>query len=197
MLDAGDHEIDEGLRGIDDAVGVGDLDAKALEESLIDGVQELLLLVEIGDGGGGVFDGEVEGIELGEIVAAEGAGGEGLDDLLDLLGDDVALHEIGDVEDVAKDALGQEMLDEHLLDGVVGEVGVQRAAAEGAEVLKGGDEFRVGVALGVDEFLTSWYRPGRPENVPGRSPSPNAAGRPKQIAHVADPPPATSRWSPG
>ena len=32
------HEIDDGLGGVDDAVGVGHLDGKALEEALIDGV---------------------------------------------------------------------------------------------------------------------------------------------------------------
>jgi hypothetical protein len=34
------HEIDDGLRRVDDAVGIGHLDAEALEELLIDGVEE-------------------------------------------------------------------------------------------------------------------------------------------------------------
>ena len=40
------------------------------------------------------------------------------------MGDDVALHKVGVVEDAAEDALGEQVLDEHLLDGRVGDVGV-------------------------------------------------------------------------
>jgi hypothetical protein len=38
-----DHEVDDGLRSVDDAVGVGELGAEALEELLVDGVEEVLL----------------------------------------------------------------------------------------------------------------------------------------------------------
>ena len=58
------HEIDDGLGGVDDAVGVGHLDGKALEEALVDGVQEALLLGVVLDGGGGGFDGVVEAVQL-------------------------------------------------------------------------------------------------------------------------------------
>ena len=53
--DAADHEVDDGLGRVDDAVGVGDLDGKALEELLVDGVEEVLLLGKIADGGGGAL----------------------------------------------------------------------------------------------------------------------------------------------
>ena len=43
LLDAADHEVDDGLRGVDDAVGVGLLRVEALEEFLVDGVEEVLL----------------------------------------------------------------------------------------------------------------------------------------------------------
>ena len=66
----------------------------------------------------------------------ECAAGQGGDDLLDFGGDDVAAGEVGVVEDLAEDALGEEVLDEHLLDGVVGEVGIDGLAAEGVEVLE-------------------------------------------------------------
>ena len=57
LLDARTHEIDDGLRRVDDAVRVGELDRVALEEPLVDRVQEVLLLVEIIDAVGGVLDG--------------------------------------------------------------------------------------------------------------------------------------------
>ena len=139
VLHAGDHEIDERLRRVDDAVRVGHLDAEALEEPLVDGVEEPLLLGEVLDRVGGLFDGDVEVVELAEeLVAAEGTEGQRLDDLLDLGGDDVALHEVADVEDLAEDALGEEVLDEHLLDGGVGEVRIERLTAEGEEVVEDG-----------------------------------------------------------
>ena len=59
------HEVDDGLGGVDDAVGVGHLDGKALEEPLIDGIEEALLLGVIVDGGGGGFDGVIEAVQLG------------------------------------------------------------------------------------------------------------------------------------
>ena len=62
-LHRSDHEVHDGLRRIDDAVGVGHLDAEALEELLVDGVQEALLLGEVVDGGGGGLDGAVEAVE--------------------------------------------------------------------------------------------------------------------------------------
>ena len=73
VLHRAHHEIDDGLRGVDDAVGVGHLDGKALEELLVDGVEEALLLGEVVDGGGGGFDGAVEAVQLlQEVVPAEG-----------------------------------------------------------------------------------------------------------------------------
>ena len=44
LRDARDHEAHDRLRRVDDAVRVGHLDAEALEELLVDGVEELLLL---------------------------------------------------------------------------------------------------------------------------------------------------------
>jgi hypothetical protein len=113
-----DTLLTRALRGVDDAVGVGDLDAKALEETLVNGVEEGLLFAEVVDGGGGALDGDVKVVELfDKVVAAKGAGRQGGDDLLDFLRDDVALGEIGDVENLAEDALGQHVLNDHLLDG--------------------------------------------------------------------------------
>ena len=63
VLDAGDHEIHERLRGVDDAVGVGNLHAEALEETLVDGIEKPLLLAEVADRLGGLFDGDVKVLE--------------------------------------------------------------------------------------------------------------------------------------
>ena len=69
------------------------------------------------------------------------AGSDGANDLFDLNGDDIAGEKLLVVEDLAEDTLGEKMLDEHLSDGVVGEVGVDGLAAEfgeGKEVLAEG-----------------------------------------------------------
>ena len=114
VIDAADHEIDDGLRGVDDAVGVGLFGRESLKEALIDGVEEGLLFAVVVLVVGGVLDGLVEAVELAEkLVAAEVARGHGLDDLFDFSGDDVAGAELLVVEDAAEDALGEQMLDEH------------------------------------------------------------------------------------
>ncbi len=120
-------------------MGVGHFDAETLEEFLVDGVEEVLFFAVVFDGGGGGFDGAVEAVEaVEEVGAAETAAGEGADDFLYFAGDDVALGEVGVVEDFAEDALGEQVLDEHFFDGVVGEVGVDGVAHERFEVGEGG-----------------------------------------------------------
>ena len=87
-----------------------------------------------------------------EIVAAEGAGIEGGDDLFNLLRNDVAQMKSAMAKDLAENALGEDVLDDHLLDGLDGNVGIERASAEGAEIFKRGDELPVGLALVFDEL---------------------------------------------
>ena len=62
FLDAADHEVDDGLRGVDDAVGVCLFGVEALKELLVDGVEEVLLFGVAGLGLGGFFDGGVEAV---------------------------------------------------------------------------------------------------------------------------------------
>ena len=76
-----------------------------------------------------------------------------VDDFFDFGGDDVAAGEVGIVEDRAEDALGQQVLDEHLLDGFVGEVGVDGLAAEGVEGIEALDEGGIGASLLLDILL--------------------------------------------
>ena len=80
------------------------------------------------------------------------AAGEGVDDLFDFGGDDVAAGELGIVEDAAEDALGEQVLDEHLLDGLVFEVGVDGLAAEVGEGGETLDKFALVPALVFDEL---------------------------------------------
>ena len=63
FFDAADHEVDDGLRGVDDAVGVGLLGVEALEELLVGGVEEVLFFGVAGLGLGGLLDGGVEAVE--------------------------------------------------------------------------------------------------------------------------------------
>src|ERR1019366_5003165 len=151
VFDAAHHEVHDGLRGIDDAVGVGFLGGEALEEALVHRVHELLLLGVVLRALGGQFDGAVEVVEaLEEFVATGLLGGHRVDDLFDFDGDDVAAGEVGGVEDAAEDALGHQMLDEHGLDGFDREVGIDGLAANVVEGVEALDELGVGAALGFD-----------------------------------------------
>ena len=62
LFDGADHEVDDGLRGVDDAVGVGLFGVEALEELLVDGVEEVLLFRVALLGLGGPLDGGVEAV---------------------------------------------------------------------------------------------------------------------------------------
>jgi len=73
---------------------------EALEEFLVDRVQELLLSPRSRRWCGQRSRSRVEAVEFAEeISAVEMAGGEGVDHLLDLDGDDVAAGELGVGED--------------------------------------------------------------------------------------------------
>ena len=66
------------------------------------------------------------------------------------MGDDIPIHKIGIIKDLTKKALGEDMLDEHLLHGGIGEVGVEGLAAERGEVAEGLNEARVGMIGSLD-----------------------------------------------
>ena len=80
------------------------------------------------------------------------AAGERVNDLLDFGGDDVAAGELRIAEDAAEDALGEEVLDEHLFDGFVFEVGIDGLAAEVGEGGKALDEGALVFALVLDQL---------------------------------------------
>ena len=64
VFDAAHHEVHDGLRRVDDAVGVGFLGREALEEALVHGVDEVLLLAIVLGGFGGRLDGAVKAVEV-------------------------------------------------------------------------------------------------------------------------------------
>ena len=75
MLNACDHKVHERLRCIDNTVCVGHLDTEPLKEAFIYGVEKCLLLVEISDGSGGIFNCAVKMFQaFTEIVPAEHPG---------------------------------------------------------------------------------------------------------------------------
>ena len=120
LANARDHEADDRRRRVHDTHRVGHLHGEALEEALVNSVQELLLLGEILDGCGGALDGEVEAVELlEEVGAVEMAGSEGGDHFLNLDGDNVAAGEVRVFEDGAEESCREQMLDQHLFDGGV------------------------------------------------------------------------------
>lgn len=80
----------------------------------------------------------VEGLEaLEEFITVQGALGELGDDFFDFGGDYIAMGEVGIIENLAKDALGEQVLDQHALDGFFREVGIDGLAAEREEIFKG------------------------------------------------------------
>jgi hypothetical protein len=91
----------------------------------------VLLLREIGDRAGSGFDRYIESIQAAEVVgAAETVASERFDDALHFRCDGVAAGELGDIEDGPEETLREEMLDEHLVDRLAADVGIERLAAE-------------------------------------------------------------------
>ncbi|HEV7676276.1 MAG TPA: hypothetical protein VGQ12_17220 [Candidatus Angelobacter sp.] len=75
------------------------------------------------------------------------AAGERVNDFFNFSGDDVAAGEFRVVEDPAEDTLGEQMLDEHGLNRVVREVGIDGLTAEQDKALKAVNELFIGFAL--------------------------------------------------
>ena len=135
---AGAHEVDDLLRRVDNAVRVGRLDRVALKEPFVDGVEEVLLLAEVFQDAGGVFDGPVKPVErLQEGVPVEALAGQRRDHLLDFDGNHVPLGKLGVVKNLADQPLGQQVLNQHLVNRSRTEVGIQRCATQVVEAIEG------------------------------------------------------------
>ncbi len=138
------HKVDNGLRGVDDAVGVGGRRAEILKEALVDGIEEALLFGKVRDGAGRVFNREIEVVKLLQVrFAAERLGGQRGDDFFNLSGDDVAAGKLRVVEDVPKQPLGQKVLHQHFFNLARRDAGVQRRAAQVGERPKRRKEDRI------------------------------------------------------
>src|SRR5487761_2592572 len=104
MLHRANHEVDDGLRSIDDAMRIGNFYCKTLEKLLIDRIEEALLLRPFGDRLRPHLQHDIKMIErCEELMAIEASRGERIDDLFDLACDDVAAHEFGIIEDSLED----------------------------------------------------------------------------------------------
>lgn len=126
LLHTVEYKIDNLLWRIDDPEGVCPLNSEALEELFIDSVEELLLLRELGNSVSGILYGEVEAIELlEEIVTGEVTAGECSDNFLNFDRNVVALHKVAHIENFPEDALGEQVLDKHLLNSVLAKVRIE------------------------------------------------------------------------
>ena len=84
------------------------------------------------------------------------------DDGFDLAGNDVAAGEFGVAKDGSEDPLGQEVLDQHLLDSGFGEVGVDRLTAFLMEGGKGSGKLTVRAPFLFDQFCQAVPKRGHP-----------------------------------
>ena len=153
LLNASRHKIDNRLRRIDDAVRIGNRHGKALKKLLIDRVEEVLLLRKVVNRRGRALNSNIEAVEAVEKIAAvKRLRGERVDDLLDLVGNDVAAREIGIAENRAKNPLSQQMLNEHLLDRRFGQIGIDGLPTLRVETRKGRSEAAVVFPLPLDQL---------------------------------------------
>ena len=113
-------------------MSVGHVWRETLEELLVYRVKEVLLLSEVAQIGAGPFNCRIVWVQpLQEFGGRKAAGGERFDDALNLRRDHVPLGEFGVLKQVPHQALGEQMLDEHLIHVAVGEFGIQRCPAKG------------------------------------------------------------------
>ena len=72
--------------------------------------------------------------------------------LLNLIGDDIAAGEVSPIENGAEKTLGQEVLDQHLLNRGFGEIGVDRLTTFLMKSREGGGKLTVGPPFLFDQF---------------------------------------------
>ena len=112
-------------------MGIGHVRRESLEELLVNGVEKILLLGEVAEVGAGALDGRVIRVQLLEEFLLRKAGrSQRFDDVLHLRGNHVALGELGVLEQVAHQPLGEQVLDEHLVHVVLGQLRIERGAAQ-------------------------------------------------------------------
>jgi hypothetical protein len=124
-----DHEAHDFVGGVDHAQAVGGLGVVDLVEVLVDDLEEGLLLAVAADLRGGGADGGVVGFQALERVLLQRTREEGAFQRVQLAGDVVVLVKVAVVEDVGKDFLGQDVLDQHLAHVGLGQRGLMASCA--------------------------------------------------------------------
>src|SRR5260370_34935527 len=110
-VNAGTHEIDNLLRGIHDAVGIGAFDRVSLEEAFVDSIQKVLTLQPTVYAPGRSLYRHVKAIKrLEELVTVKGAASECINDFFNFSSDGIMTEKIRVIEDSAEKAFGQEVL---------------------------------------------------------------------------------------
>src|SRR5579864_2414388 len=120
------------------------LNRKALEEAFIDGVQELLSFAPTFNALGCQLNRYIETVQnLQKFIAIELTNGQGINDFLNFCRYDIAADKIGIIEDGTEEALGEQVLDKHLVDSGIIHLWINRGAAEFGEITEGNFEFLV------------------------------------------------------
>ncbi len=84
-------------------------------------------------------------------MTVEGAAGEGIDYLLDFGSNRITANKIGIIEDSAEEALGKQVLDEHLVDDIRADLWVKRCAAEFGKGIESCDELPIGLIFSLND----------------------------------------------
>ena len=114
---------------------LGGCACSTVRQLLVDRVEEVLFFGEVAEVGAFAFDGLIVGVEiLQELRPRKAAFGEGVDHLFDLRGDGVPGGGFRVLEKVPHQPLGEQMLNEHLVDVRFGEFGIQGRTADGDEL---------------------------------------------------------------
>ena len=120
MRHAVHHEIDDRLWRVDDAVCICDILGEPLKELLVKCIEKVLFLGEVLAERRRLFNGDVESVQRSKkLVATHRLPHQHIADVFDLACDDVSTREVRPVKDGAEDAFGEDVLDEHLLDGIL------------------------------------------------------------------------------
>src|SRR5947207_8787794 len=127
---------------------IGFSDGETLEETFVNGVEELLTFAPTFNAPGGQFDRYVETVQdLEKFATVEGTNGQDINDFLDLCRYDVAPDEVRVVEDSTEESLGEKVLDKHFVDGNVVHLRVNGVTTELREIVEGDLEFQIALML--------------------------------------------------
>ena len=146
------NEVDDLVRGVDDAEAVAGAAEGGGEELLVQAFDGGLLAGGVGDAGDAAANAGVEALELGRF-GVEACAVEGVDHLLHDLGDGVEAAEVVAVEQRIEDGAGDEVLGEHL-DGIcLADGRVEVVAQPADEAGEFGPQFLVAAADQVGDAL--------------------------------------------